>query len=106
MRKTVTLSTESRVVEEELHLTLVELCRASGATEQQLFALIDEGALQPQGGRRDEWRFTGDALRRARTAAHLARDLEINASGIALALDLLERLDRLQARDHHDGPVR
>jgi len=64
MRKAVTLPTESRVVEEELHLTLVELCRASGASEQQLLALIDEGALEPLGGQRDDWRkwrFTGEA---------------------------------------------
>lgn len=98
MSTSITISVQGPVVEEELHLTFVELCRASGASEQQLFALIDEGALEPKGARREEWVFSGPSLRRARTAAHLAHDLEINAPGIALALDLLDELNRLRAR--------
>jgi len=101
MSRSITMSIQGSVVEEELHFSLVELCRASGATEQELAALIDEGALQPSGRRHDEWRFNGASLRRARTAAHLARDLEINASGVALALDLLDQVASLEAQLAH-----
>jgi chaperone modulatory protein CbpM len=35
-------------------------------------------------------------LRRARLAVRLERDLEVNLAGVALALDLLEEIDRLR----------
>jgi chaperone modulatory protein CbpM len=35
-------------------------------------------------------------LRRARTALRLQRDLEINLPGVALALELMEELERLR----------
>jgi chaperone modulatory protein CbpM len=43
-----------------------------------------------------EWRFSGAALRRARIALRLERDLGVNLPGVALALDLLEELQRLR----------
>ncbi|MFM0472046.1 chaperone modulator CbpM [Paraburkholderia strydomiana] len=46
----------------------------------------------------DHVSFSGAALRRVRTARRLAQDLEINAPGIALALDLLDENNVLRAR--------
>ncbi|SAL75561.1 Chaperone modulatory protein CbpM [Caballeronia terrestris] len=89
---------EGEIVEEEVEFTLVELCRVSGASEEQLTMWISEGAFEPRGVRPEEWRFGGAALRRVRTASRLARDLEINAAGIALALDLLDEIDALRAQ--------
>jgi chaperone modulatory protein CbpM len=43
-----------------------------------------------------EWHFTGAALRRARLALRLERDLELNLAGVALALDLMEELQTLR----------
>jgi chaperone modulatory protein CbpM len=54
--------------------------------------------LQPAGQQPQEWRFTGAALRRARLAQRLAQDLEVNMPGVALALDLLDQIERLQAQ--------
>jgi chaperone modulatory protein CbpM len=86
------------IVEEEVHLTLVELCQACCAPEEHVIAWVFEGVLQPLGERPQEWRFTGQSLRRARLALWLTRDLEINPPGVALALDLLEELDALRAQ--------
>lgn len=86
------------VVEEELHLTLQELCRASQAPVEQVHVWVVEGVLQPTGNVPQEWRFTGQSLRRARVALRLTRDLEVNASGVALALDLLDEIAALQAK--------
>ncbi len=44
-----------------------------------------------------EWRFSGAALRRARLALRLERDLELNLAGVALALELMEELERCGA---------
>ena len=43
-----------------------------------------------------EWRFTGDALRRARLALRLERDLELNLAGVALAIELIEEISQLR----------
>ena len=86
------------VVEEETEFTLVQLCRACSATEEQLAVLVSEGVLEPVGGRLEEWRFAGGTLRRARIALRLSRDLEINASGVAVVLDLLDQIEDLRAR--------
>jgi chaperone modulatory protein CbpM len=86
------------VVEEEVRLTLVELCRVCGATEHELTAWVAEGVLDPEGESAQSWRITGTTLRRAQRATHLARDLEINPAGIALALDLLDEIEALRAR--------
>lgn len=87
-----------RIVEEEVRLTLVELCRVCGASEHELTAWVAEGVLDPEGESASVWKFAGASLRRAQRATHLAHDLEINPPGIALALDLLDRIEALEAR--------
>jgi chaperone modulatory protein CbpM len=92
---------QGAVVENELHLTLQELCRASQAPVEQIHVWVVEGILQPTGQAPQEWRFTGQSLRRARVAVRLTRDLEVNASGVAVALDLLDEIAALQAQLQH-----
>jgi len=86
------------VVQEDVHLTLVEFCQASQVPEAEIRAFVLEGVLQPQGGTPEEWRFAGASLRRARAALRLSRDLELNLAGIALALDLLDEIAALRSR--------
>jgi len=86
------------VVEEEVELTIVELCRACRTSEHEIELWVVEGVLQPRGGSRESWRFGGDALTRIRLATRLRRDLELNTPGVALALDLLDRIAELESR--------
>lgn len=90
--------THSVLVEEEVQFTLVELCRACHADSEQLVALVDEGVLAPSGDDPQAWRFDGATLPRARAALRLARDLELNAAGTALVLDLLDEIEALRSR--------
>ena len=83
-------------VEVDYRLSVVELCRACGVEEATLRAWVEEGVLVPEG--EAEWRFTATALARARTAARLARDFEIDAPAVALALELMDEIERLRAR--------
>jgi chaperone modulatory protein CbpM len=85
------------IVEEELPLTLAELCQACFATEEYVTTWVLEGVLEPSGEAPQTWRFTGQSLRRARLAMWLTRDLEVNAPGVALALDLLDEIAALRA---------
>lgn len=88
-------------VVEEVHLTLVELCQACCADETHIQAWVLEGLLEPIGSSPQDWRFSGDSLRRAQLALRLTRDLEINPPGVALALDLLDQIAALEARLQH-----
>ena len=91
------------VVEETVHLTLVELCQACNAEEEHVLAWVFEGALEPVGKSPQDWRFGGESLRRARLALRLTHDLEVNPPGVALALDLLDEIAALQARISRRG---
>jgi len=91
------------VVEEEVELTLVELCQACNADEKYVLEWIAEGLLEPLGESPRDWRFGGDSLRRARLAVRLSRDLEIDPAGVALALDLLDEIADLRARLQRAG---
>src|SRR5664280_3394700 len=86
------------IVDDELTLTTIELCRACNASESHVALWVSEGVLQPSGGSQGDWRFAGSSLKRTRVAVHLTRDLELNAAGVALALDLLDRIEALEAR--------
>ena len=60
--------------------------------------LVSEGVLSPSGSTPQDWRFSGDSLRRAKTAAHLTHDLELNVPGVALTLELLDEIAQLRTR--------
>ena len=61
--------------------------------------LVDQGIIETRS--RTELRFSGTALRRARTALRLQHDLGVNAAGAALVVDLLERIESLERRLGH-----
>jgi chaperone modulatory protein CbpM len=89
---------EGSIVENELHMTIVELSHASRTPEEMIMSWVSEGVLSPSGSTPQDWRFSGDSLRRAKTAAHLTHDLELNVPGVALALELLDEIAQLRTR--------
>lgn len=87
---------ESFIVEDEIHMSISELCHATNADVEHVIAWVYEGILNPQGNSPDDWRFSGDSLRRSKMALRLSRDLEINTPGVAMVLDLLDEISRLK----------
>lgn len=86
------------ILDERYELTVTELCRACSGDDDWILELVREGVLEPVDPRSEEWRFPGSSLARARTATRLRRDLGVNVAGVALALDMLEEIERLRAR--------
>jgi chaperone modulatory protein CbpM len=86
------------IMEEEVELTLTELCRACRLSTEEVVELVEYGVIEPRGREPRRWRFSGVSVRRVGRAARLQRDLGINVAGAALVLDLLEEIDRMQAR--------
>ena len=85
------------LLDETVTLSLTELSGACRVREEQIIELVQEGVLEPDHAQH-EWQFPANQLRRASRAVRLQRDLEINAAGVALVLDLLEELEELRAR--------
>lgn len=96
-------SIQGLIVEEDILLTLEDLCQASCAPREHVVAWVVEGVLEPLGETPQDWRFTGVSLHRAQLALWLTRDLEINLSGVVLALDLLDEIAELKAHQQRHG---
>jgi chaperone modulatory protein CbpM len=81
----------------ETLLTIDEFSRVCAVERRQIIELVEEGVLVPVGSQRTEWRLPGDSLRRAQAAVRLQRDLGVNLAGVALALELMDELERLRS---------
>jgi chaperone modulatory protein CbpM len=85
------------IFEETAVLSLKDLSRMCSVDEKHIVEFVEEGVLTVI-ELRSEWHFTGDALRRARLAVRLERDLELNMAGVALAVELIEEIEQLRRR--------
>jgi chaperone modulatory protein CbpM len=88
----------AELIDEQRTFTLAELCRCFAVEAELVEALVEQGILEPVGRRGYHWCFPASSLRRTRITLHLQRDLGVNLAGAALALDLLERIEELDAR--------
>ncbi|MCE2519262.1 MAG: chaperone modulator CbpM [Alphaproteobacteria bacterium] len=88
------------LLDERTVFTLRELCVACGVHAEIVIEMVEEGVLDPRGADQADWRFSGSAVTRAQKALKLARDLRVNWPGAALALDLLEEIERLRSHRH------
>lgn len=89
------------LVDDDLQLTLRELCQDCGVHAETVMELVEHGVLEPRGRSPGEWQFVGRDLLRIKRALRLQRDLAINLAGIALSLDLLDEIKYLQRKLQH-----
>jgi chaperone modulatory protein CbpM len=79
-------------------VSIDELCAICHITPNFIVELVAYGTIEPQGSSTDSWRFDPRQLQVIRTAVRLHHDLEVNHAGIAVALDLLDQIENLQAQ--------
>ena len=89
---------EARLLGESDWIAIDTLCRLSDLTMEVMTELAELGVVSPRGYSPREWLLPATALPRLRTAGRLMRDLGVNASGVALALELLDTQTRLERR--------
>jgi chaperone modulatory protein CbpM len=83
------------VLDERVEFTMSQVCHICGAEEDVIVALVQEGvveSLRPS----EEPAFSARALLRIRKAVRLQQDLGVNLAGAALALDLIDDIERLK----------
>lgn len=86
------------VIDVHGEFSLAELSHVCGAPAEWIVELVDEGILEPVDLASRSWRFSGVSMLRARTVQRLQRDLGVNLAGAALALQLLDEVERLRRR--------
>ena len=99
-------SFDPELLDERLRFTLRDMCRICGVHAQFLMDLVQEGVIAPEPppgrrarpGKPAQWQFDGVAVVRVQRAVRLQEDLGVNLPGVALALELLDELERLRRR--------
>ncbi|MDF2940122.1 MAG: cbpM [Gammaproteobacteria bacterium] len=81
---------------EESTLSLNELIQKGGVSIEVVIEMVQFDIIHPKGHSPETWQFSMTAVTRLQKALRLQRDLEINLSGVALTLDLVEEVDRLK----------
>ena len=58
MQKNMTQITEISIVEDEVHMSIIELCHSINIEQEDLVAWVQEGILNPIGNSPEDWRFS------------------------------------------------
>lgn len=89
--KTVT----ALIIEEDNLIPLDAVCHSLSTEKTFLVELISHDIIRPQ-RINEAWQFDSLSFRRTKLAVSFYHDLGINLEGIALALDLIDRLEANQ----------
>ncbi|MEX0962854.1 MAG: chaperone modulator CbpM [Pseudohongiellaceae bacterium] len=77
-------------------LSLNEMCEITVMSKNTIIEIVEHGIVEPIGDEPESWRFDTRMLVKTRKALRLHRDLEIDWSGIAFSISLLEELEQLR----------
>ena len=86
------------LIDEQTIFTLADLCRSCAVEAEFIEAMVEQGIIEPTSKRGRHWCFAASSLRRTRVTVHLQKDLGVNLAGAALALELMERIDKIESQ--------
>jgi chaperone modulatory protein CbpM len=84
------------LLDDSIEFSLQELCTLCSVSEESIVEIVAEGIVEPMGVDPQHWRFSGMSLKRIRRVIRLQREFDVNLPGAALALELLEEVERLR----------
>lgn len=84
------------VIEESTTYTIEEVCQHYHIPKALLVELIEYGLFDNNTTQLELIKLDQKALRTMETAFRLHRDLDINLPGVALAVELLEKIDNMR----------
>lgn len=79
-----------------VELDMKTFCQVVDIPAAYVIAIVEHGILEPQGRQPDEWLFDDESLIVAKRAARLQRELALEWDGVALALNLIDELERVR----------
>jgi chaperone modulatory protein CbpM len=83
------------LIEETTTYTFIEVCERYNIPEDLLNEMMEHGLFSPQTTEQHQIALDQKALRRIESAFRLHKDLGINLPGVALALELLDEMDKM-----------
>lgn len=89
---------EGQLIDERTEVTIVQLCRSCAIESELVDRLVAEGIIEPSRREGETLYFPQHSVKRTRIVVRLRSDLGINLAGAALAVELLERIERLESR--------
>ena len=89
---------EGEVVDDLKEISIRQLCRSCAAESELVERLVAEGVLEPCRREGTTLYFPHSSMKRTRIVVRLRSDLGVNIAGAALAIELLERIDRLNLK--------
>ena len=81
--------------------TTKAICNSHNVTKEIIAEMVSWGIADPTGAKPDKWLFSQNDYERIGSATRFNRELNINIAGAALALELLDELDKVRQEDHH-----
>lgn len=87
-----------QLVDNDKRYTLIQVCEKCSLSPSEIIEMVDEGIIQPMGRRKIKWLFSHESVERMRKAIRLRRELELNIAGVALAINLLDRIKELESQ--------
>jgi len=81
---------------ESQYFSFQELCNITALPSQTIIEIVDQGIVEPEGTDPETWLFNTQMVSVTRKALRLHNDLEIDWSGIALVISLLEELEEIR----------
>lgn len=89
---------KAEVLGDQEWVTVTEICRVCRIDLGTLVELAELGVIAPSGPTPERWELSAADLPRLLTAGRLIRDLGVNVSGAAVAVELLEVQHDLERR--------
>lgn len=87
---------EGRLADDEEPVALLDICQQFMIQENELLEWVYEGIVTPQRDEKEQYRFSILMVERIRKVHRLKRDFELNTTGVALVMDLLDRIESLE----------
>lgn len=81
---------DARLLGEADWIAVTEVCRLCLIDMTEVVELVELGVVASRGSTPDEWLVPAASLPRLRIAGRLIRDLGVNVTGAALAVELIE----------------
>jgi chaperone modulatory protein CbpM len=89
---------DARLLGEGDWIAVTEVCRLCLIDMTAIVELVELGVVVSRGSSPQEWMLPAASLPRLRVAGRLMRDLGVNVTGAALAVELLEDRGELERR--------
>lgn len=88
------------LIEESQTITYTEVCHKYNIPEKLLVEMMEHGLFSNQSTQITQLKLNQKELHRIESAFRLHQDLGINLPGVVLALELLEKIERLDDELH------